>query len=240
MRKVFLIVFVGISSILKAQDSTSIKVVESPAPKNFSHEIGFNATFLIKQLFSNNPSATLLQLPYQLSYTLGVKDKLGIRLGAGFEQSVLKTVIQGQTTPRTTKFISGSYRLDFCKNIMAYRKISSFAFVGGIFDQTKIETTTITDQTSFGGSLTKSELINSSVSFGAEFGLGLKYSYNKHIAIGIEIPVQVKYTSSKETDKQTVTNNFSTNSTITLTITNTTGMTTKVFLPTSLFIFIKF
>lgn len=238
MKKAIAIVLVCVSTSIIAQDSTATKVQEDPSPKKCSHEIGFNATFLIKQLFSNNPSSTLVQLPYQINYTLGIKDKFGIRLGAGFDQSVLKTSVQGQNTPRTTKFISGSYRLDFCKNVLSYRRISSFVFLGGIFDQSKIETTTISDQTPFGGSLVKSELINAAVSFGGEAGIGLKYSYNKHLALGIEIPVQVKYTTSKEIDKQTITNTFS--SSYTEVITNSTGMTTKVFLPTSIFIIVKF
>ena len=239
MKKTILIVLFGVTSVLKAQDSTATKIQDNaPAVKMVSHEIGFNATFLIKQLFSNNPSATLAQLPYQINYTLGIKDKFGIRVGAGFDQSVLKTNVQGQNTPRTTKFISGSYRLDFCKNVLTYRRISSFVFVGGVFDQTKIETTTISDQTPFGGPLVKSELINAAVSIGGEAGIGLKYSYNKHLALGIELPIQVKYTTSKEIDKQTITDSFS--SSYTEIITNSTGMTTKVFLPTSIFIIVKF
>ena len=104
--------------------------------------------------------------------------------------------------------------------------------------QITTETTTISDQTPFGGSLIKSELINSAVSYGGEAGIGLKYSFNKHLALGIEMPVQVKYTTSKEIDKQTITNTFS--NTYTEVITNSAGMTTKVFLPTSIFIIVKF
>ena len=51
MKKTILIVLIGVSSVLKAQDSTAVKVSEIPAPKKFSHEIAFNGTFLIKQLF---------------------------------------------------------------------------------------------------------------------------------------------------------------------------------------------
>ena len=85
MKKVLAIVLVSISTSIIAQDSTATKVQESPSPKKCSHEIGFNATFLVKQLISNNPAATLTQLPYQLNYTLGIKDKFGIRLGVGFD-----------------------------------------------------------------------------------------------------------------------------------------------------------
>lgn len=238
MKKTILLALIGLSSVLKAQDSTALKIKDGPAPKFFSHEIGFNTVLLIKQLFSNNPSAQLSQLPYQVGYTLGFKSKYGMRIGLGFDQSTQNTSIQGQNEPRTTKVVNGSYRLDLCKTLINYKKISCNGFFGGIADNTTIQTTTVDDQTAFGGSLIKTELTDKSTSYGAEIGLGLKYSFNKHIAVATEVPLQVKYTISSELDKQTVTNSFS--STFTQTITNTNGMSTKIYLPTSLFIIIMF
>ena len=207
------------------------------APKRCTHQVGFNTTLLLKQLLSDNPSSQLLQLPYQVDYTLGF-GKNGVRLGLGFAQSVQKTTVHGQNSPRTTTSMSASYRLDYVRNILDYKKFSSNFFIGGIMEQGELSSNTINDQSSIGGPVTKSEIATSSMGYGGELGIQLKYSFNEHIGIGTELPLQVKYTTAKETDKQTITSG--TFSQFEQTISDSKTVSTKIFLPTSLFLCIKF
>ncbi len=235
MRKTFFLFFVGISGLAYSQDSTSVKASDVSGRK-CTHEIGFNGTFLVKQLISDNPASTLAQLPYLVNYQVGFPNKMGIRVGLGFDQSVQKTSIQGQVAPRTTTVLTGSYRLDLCRQLLNYKKISCGMFFGVIMDHSKLESSTTT-QSSF-GSTTQSDLTNKSVGYGGEIGLGVKFSFNQHIGIGTEIPLQCKYTKTNEFDKQTFTSGGSTSST--QTISDGSLVTTKIFLPTSIFICITF
>lgn len=228
-----LIVFTGVSSVAYCQDSTAVRITPEVNSGKYTHEIGLNGTFLVKQLMSDNPASTLPQLPYVVNYQLGFGGKVGMRVGLGFEQSVQKSSIQGQIQPRTTTFLTGAYRLDICRQLLKYKKFSCGMFFGAILDHTKLETHTTT-QSSF-GTVTTSDLVNTSMGYGGEIGVGVKYSFNEHIGIGTEMPLQCKYTKSEELDIQT-----STGSTSVQTITNSTGVSTKIFLPTSLFICVTF
>jgi hypothetical protein len=105
-------------------------------------------------------------------------------------------------------------------------------------DQANLVTKTTTDQSSVGGPITTNELSSKSSSYGCELGIGIKFSFNEHIGIGTEMPFQVKETKTSETDKQTtVSGSFSS---FNQTITETNGFSSKIFLPTSLFILVTF
>lgn len=231
-RKLSILILIVSSAIVKAQDSIQTKKI--------SHEIGFNSVLLIKQLISNNPSATLEQLPYQVIYSLHINGKYSLRLGLGASQSKIETKIQGLSQPRKTNTMSGAYRLGFGKNFVNYKKFICNAFGDITFDHSNITTNTTTSSGSFPTPTDiNQELKNVSQSKGLEIGFGVKYQFNKHIALYTEVPLQSKQTIIEETDHTT---SFQ-NGTIVdskNTITSSKGSSIKLILPTTLFFMISF
>ena len=188
MKKRICLFFLLISAHCFAQDSV--------ATKKISNEIGVNSVLLIKQVLSNNPSNTLSQLPYQVIYTLHFnKSGIGVRLGLGINQSSTETEIQGLNSPRKTTSFSSSIRLGINKNFVTYKKIVCNAFLDITNDQANSETTTeTTDQ--FNVSTLREKISSKSSSTGGEIGFGVKYCFNKHIALYIETPLQIKFTAT--------------------------------------------
>jgi hypothetical protein len=227
MKKAILCLLIFSSSFLKAQDSIP--------EKRIRHELGFNSVLLIKQIFSNNPNATLPQLPYQVIYTLHFKNKLGVRAGLGITQTRTETAIEGLSSPRITKELISAYRLGINKDFLTYRHITANAFADVVTQQASLSTETETNS----GSFSSRQTIDSKIfSVGPEIGFGIKYTFNKHIALYTEIPLQFLYTTSHETD---VTTNDNSGSSFTETqISNSKGYATKIFLPTTLFLNILF
>lgn len=245
MRTIVAAFLTTISLSLNAQDSALVALPErinpdAPKEKRFTHDLGFNTILLIKQVFSNNPSAQLTQLPYQVGYTLGFGNDLGLRLGVGFNQSVTETDIQGLTEPRKTSVFSGSYRLGINKNFVDYKKIVCNAFFDFTIEHANTNTETVSDISSPPGAFVQSQKFSAkSTSPGAQVGIGVKYCFNKHIALGTEVPVAFKYSMSEETDK-TVTTQFGVETNSEEVISSSTTMTTKIILPTTLFLIIMF
>jgi hypothetical protein len=226
--KRILFVFLAITTVSNAQDSIP--------EKKITHELGFNTILLIKQIASNNPGSALPQLPYQVVYTLNFKDKFGVRAGLGINQSKTETTIFGNPIPRVTTTMASAYRLGVNKNFLNFKHIIANAFVDLTMEQNKISTETET----VSGSFSSREVISADISsFGTEIGFGVKYSFNKHIALYTEVPLQFAFNKSNETDTQTITDSFSGTQTST-TITSSKGYTTKIFLPTTLFLTIIF
>lgn len=233
MKKTLLVIILIASfSIIKAQDSIQAKKI--------SHEIGFNSVLLIKQIISNNPASTLEQLPYQVIYSLNFSTNYSLRLGLGINQNKIETEIQGLNQPRITNTMNGAYRLGLGKNFVSYKKIICNVFGDITFDHSHIKTTTVSTTNTFPSPTDiKQELNNISNSPGFEIGFGLKYQFNKHIALYTETPLQFKQTTTKETDHTTSTQNgFIVDAQST--ITSSKGSSIKVFLPTTLFLMISF
>lgn len=231
MKKTVLIFLTLSSFIATAQDSI-------PKKNPITHELGFNSILLIKQIVSNNPNTTLPQLPYQIIYTLNFRDKFGIRAGLGINQSKTETTILGDPIPRTTTALSSAYRLGISRDFLNFKNLSANVFVDGTIEQTELNTKT---QTSSGGGFISNEDITSkTMAYGPEIGFGLKYSFNKHIALYTEVPLQFVLNSSSETDTQSSTDNFSGNTQTTTTFTSSKGHSIKIFLPTTLFLTVIF
>jgi hypothetical protein len=232
MMKKMLAVICLFSFSLKAQDSLV---------KKFTHEVGFNTILLIKQLISNNANSstsTLPQLPYQLIYTMHYKSLLGVRLGAGFTSTESESIITGQPKPKVTNTSSGAYRLGLNYNFIRYNKFTSNCFVDGIYERNSLKTVTSTTVPAgpFGGTaenIVETQEVTSGG--GISVGLGLKYSFNKHISVYTETPVQIKnlYTSAKESDTTAGVENSTTS-------TSANERTVRIILPTTIFLTISF
>jgi hypothetical protein len=232
MKKVLAIICLLSFGFTRAQDSLV---------KKFKHEVGFNTVLLIKQLISNNANSatsTLPQLPYQLIYTMHYKDLYGFRLGVGFTSTESESIITGQPKPKVTTTSSGAYRAGLNYNFVRYGKITSNCFLDGIYERNSLKTITSTTVPAgpFGGTaenVVETQEVTSGS--GISIGLGLKYSFNKHISVYTEIPVQMKnlYTSAKESDTTAGIENFTTS-------TSANERTVRIILPTTIFLTISF
>jgi hypothetical protein len=196
---------------------------------------------LIKQVFSNNANSstsTLPQLPYQLIYTCHYKDKFGLRIGAGFNSSESESIITGQPKPKVTNTSSGAYRVGLNYNFLHYSKFTCNVFVDGLYERNSLKTVTSTTVAAgpFGGT-TENTVETKEVTSGTglDLGIGLKYSFNKHISVYTETPIQVKnlYTAATESDKTAGVENFTTS-------TSANERTVKIILPTTIFLTISF
>jgi hypothetical protein len=235
MKKVLLLLLLVNTSFSNAQDSI-IQTQDPISQKRITHELGFNSVLLIKQIISNNPATTLPQLPYQVIYTMHFNNKFGIRAGLGINQSRTETTISGLTGPRVTKTISGAYRFGVNRNFLNFKKITCNAFADMTFTHANITTDT---ESSSGTFSSKTSISSKSMSVGPEIGFGIKYSFNKHIALYTEIPLQVTYNQSHDSETQSSFSNGTLVNT-TSTISDSKGYSTRIFLPTTLFLNILF
>jgi hypothetical protein len=165
-----------------------------------------------------------------------LNNKTGIRAGLGISQTRTETQVAGLSSPRITNTVSGSYRFGINRNFLNFKKITCNAFADMTFNHANF--TTETESTS-GSFSSKSKISSKSMALGPEIGFGIKYSFNKHIALYTEIPLLVTYNQSHDSDTQTSFNNGSFIST-TSTISDSKGFSTKIFLPTTLFLNILF
>lgn len=231
MTRALLLLILFTPFALKAQDSTSTK--------KLSHELGFNSVLLVKQLISNNPGSTLDQLPYQLIYTLRFNGtRSGIRAGLGLDQARTETDIQGLVKPRVSKSTELFTRLGYNRDFITHKRIVANWFADAIAETSRTRT-----ETELGGGPFGSTLIDiletEDDGYGLDLGFGVKYKFNEHICIYTEVPLQFKYTTSRETDRQLAVDSGSSTQTDVV-ITEGSGIFTKIFLPTTVFLNITF
>lgn len=219
--------FVLFSTFMNAQDSAKV----------LSHEIGFNTVSLIKQVVSNNPTAaTIQQLPYDIFYNLYYQDLIGLRVGLGYTQQHNETAISGQLIPRTTNQSALNLRVGLSYNFVRSKKLTLNCFGDVILEKIKAETVSTTTMQTFGNPIetvyTKS---NDQIDgIGAQIGVGVKYNIIKHLSVYIEVPfvfVTEKTTSSFFTTQVGVVPDP------TIPVVNSQ---TKVFLPTTVYLILKF
>lgn len=229
MKKILLAFLVAVPFFLNAQDTATFHPIKN--------ELGVNTVLLIKQLVSNNPSQTLNMLPYQLIYTRYLNNKYGIRAGIGITQSNTKTRIEGNSNPRETSDITLDARLGGNRQLISHKKISATVFADAVSSYASLKTHTVSN---FGGNHTVTDdLRYSSLGFGGQAGFGVKFSFNRHIALYTEVPVQVLASSSDETHNQVVVNSTIGTSTTT-TISSSNSVSTQILLPTTVFLTIMF
>ena len=227
MKKAFLLFLAIMPFAVMAQDSTS-------AGKRFTQELGVNSVLLVKQLISNDPDATLEQLPYQVIYTLqSNRTKMGFRAGLGLTASKTETEIQGLNKPRVITSTSFAMRAGVNKNFLSHKRIVANSFIDVITSRNFSRTET---QTSLGpGASIITILENNNNAFGLDLGFGVKYKFNQHISLYTEVPLQIAATTSSSYDSQIVQGGGNTT-----TISKGSGFDTRIFLPTTLFLVISF
>lgn len=225
MKKTLLSICLMMALFFNAQDSTKV----------FQHELGFNAVGLIKQIISNNPSSTLSQLPYQIIYSLN-KDKMGIRTGVGVFMGSSKTELNGQTEPRTNNNLSLNSRLGFSYNFLNANKFVFNAFADGLFNYNTSKTVNSFTTTQFPTSTvtTKTTSEDLTTGIGGEIGFGIKYNFTKHLSLYTETPLQFVSSNTKSTVK------VEKSGTLTQTTDKFYNQGVSIFLPTTLFLILRF
>ena len=224
-------VFLAFAIMASGQDSVNTE-------RKLTHEIGFNSVLLIKQLISNNPSNTLDQLPYQLIYTMGFNEsRYGLRAWIGLDQLYTETMIDGQTEPRKTNALQLDGRLGVNYNFLKAGNWTGNFFADGVFSKSDLKSVTVTE---FPFGDIQEETFERDVNgVGGQIGVGLKYSLHKNVALYVEVPIQVIAEQSRETDSVKF---IQGNQVIseTTNISKSDGVSTTIFLPTTLFLTITF
>ena len=222
-----ILIFLLLSGITKSQDST----------KTINQEIGFNTVLLIKQLFSNNPSSTLSQLPYSVFYNIYFKDQIGIRVGLGLNNYKTKSSVEGQNTPRETTQKNTALRIGVSYNFVKYNRLTLNAFGDGIYQNNSFNT--VDTQTLTNGPVNTTSITTLSsdktTGIGAQVGVGIKYTIYKHLSAYIEVPI----TFVAQTTNSDVTTTR-TNYPVVKNTTKSTYNSTSIFLPTTLYLVLRF
>ena len=216
-----------LANSIKAQDS--VKVI--------NQEIGFNTVLLIKQLISNNPSNTLDQLPYSVFYNLYYKDKIGLRVGLGLSNSKDQTTIDGQNTPRTTKSNELDLRTGISYNFIKHNRITLNTFVDALILQSKTETVNTRTTQTFPNPVEKITTTSTDKTTGSGFqvGVGVKFNIYKHLSIYAEVPLSFMATTTTSSVNISEAGQPSE-----ITKTTSTNSYSKITLPTTLYLVLRF
>lgn len=228
MKKLLIIgLSVAFSIALSAQDSTKV----------LRHEIGFNAVSIVKQLISNNPSATLPQLPYDVFYNLYFIPQINMRLGFGISNSKTEVSVEGQVLPRTTEVVNLDGRAGFSYNFVRQKQLTFNAFADFLYHNSGSKTVNTQTTQVFGNPVDVITVLTSDITkgMGAQIGAGIKYNIYKHLSLYAEVPISIL--SSKTTSKVNISSNSFPSSNTTTSSKNTT---TRIFLPTTIYLVLRF
>lgn len=255
MKLTALALFTLIAAYGRSQDVTTPTPADSTisahkdkdekSEKNIHHEIGVNATYFMKQVFSLS-SNTLPTQPYQLTYKLIAGKKIAGRLGIGADMSSQNTTVSGSTTPRQTNNsnvfgrIGVEYRKQVSRHFLAYAGID---FVTQLINS---KTTTSTDPGSGGGSGFSQTVVTTDKNngFGGGPVLGIQYYINKRMSLYTEMPITFLTGHKSETVSTTTINNGggfgNPTTTYDSNITNSTTNDFSIMVPVTLYFAVKF
>lgn len=250
MRKLYITLSLIASVVaLRAQQADSAKAVN---PVN--HEVGFNATMLLKQVFniSNN---TLPMLPYDITYKR-IRGTHALRIGGGLEfttQSVAQTgTLLGSSTPRpedNVKTYNNTFGTDlrggFEWRFAAERRVLMYVGVDLVGGYSLISSQSQTaNQNTFNGDYFYNRVTSAVnlINAGAGPVVGLQVGLSKRLGLFTEIPVYFVYyqeTDRTDTYARSIVNGVS-NYTITITeefeSSTTRGFKTNVSLPVTFYL----
>ncbi len=226
MKKILALLCFVVSLTASAQDSTAV----------WNHEIGFNTVSLIKQVISNNPSATLEQLPYDVFYNLYSKDKIGFRLGLGLVNRHESVDITGQMDPRTTDQLNLNIRAGVSYNFVKSGHITLNGFADFVTERFKRETANTFTSQSIQSPIENNKLVTTdrTTGYGAQVGVGVKYNIYKHLSIYAEVPMV--FLSESVTSDVTLTNSSGINNTYS----SSDKSSTRIIIPTTIYLVLRF
>ena len=230
----FKLIFIALLSTftVNAQDS----LVTKKRTPFLNHEIGFNTVYLVKQIISNNPSATLPQLPYVLFYNIYYKNILGVRLGAGATNTTTNTSISGQVDAKSNTNKSYDFRAGLSYNFIHQNRLTANVFADFVVNQTNVKSSNTSVTQSFPNPQTTLTVKSTDVTKGqgAQAGIGVKYKLLKNLSLYAEVPIS--YITTKTTAELSVDESGITDKT---TSTNT-GSSLLITLPTTVYLVLTF
>ncbi len=185
----FLIIF--LASPLFAQEVPDVE--EARPSVDISHEIGLNATSLLKQII-NLSDTTIATSPYLVTYKLMFNNKIGLRCGLGAKYKRSEDTVDGfdDSTVNTErafdvrlgvewqKQLAGKWRLAFGGDVIAGSSLDK------IVVDTGFDVVTFKDETS---------------SYGAGPVLGLYFDINKSISLYTEAAAYFTTTESSSSQQ---------------------------------------
>ena len=189
--KLLLCLFFIANLSLFGQDSTKL----------IRHEFGFNTVSLVKQLFSNNPTNTLEQLPYDIYYNFYFNPTIDMRVGLGFRNITTSTEIEGQSDPRKTTDQNFNLRLGIGNDFVRYKSLTLNAFADVLYKSATLASANTTTTQGFPNPVSIIKTTTSDVTrgVGIQAGLGAKYNLIKNLSIYIEVPLGFMYDRTAST-----------------------------------------
>lgn len=228
MKKIIIVALSVIcSSVLSAQDTTKV----------LRHEIGFNAVSIVKQLISNNPASTLPQLPYAVFYNLYFTPQINMRLGFGISNTKTEVSVEGQVLPRTTNNVNMDGRAGVSYNFVRQNRLTFNAFADVLYHNSGAKTVNTQTTQVFGNPVDVITIITSDITtgIGGQIGAGVKYNIYKHLSIYAEVPISI--VSAETVSKVDISSSsFPTTSTVT----KSKNKSTNIFLPTTIYLVLRF
>jgi opacity protein-like surface antigen len=230
----FKIILLSLFATLTANAQDSL-VAKKRTPF-LNHEIGFNTIYLIKQVISNNPSATLPQLPYSLFYNIYYKNIVGVRLGVGATNTTTKTAISGQVDAKTNTNKSYDLRAGLSYNFIKQNRLTANVFADFIVNQTNVKNSNTTTAQVFPNPQTTLTVNSTDVTKGqgAQAGIGVKYKLLKNLSLYAEVPIS--YITTKTTAELSVDESGVTDKTTS----TSSGNNLQITLPTTVYLVLTF
>ena len=179
-----------------AQYSHAQEVVTAPStsietPKvKLQHEVGINATFLVKQLLSFGANNSIPISPYIFLYKLTYKGH-GIRLGAGGNSVGLTEKQATFADTKTIVYESINARIGYEYQHPLGEKWTSWIGLDAVYGNS------ISKNISDSG-FDRVTLSNGISNKGGALALGVQYNINKHFSIATEATVQATYQINAE------------------------------------------
>lgn len=249
MKLTALALFALIAAYGKAQNATNtdgpadttVYVQKDHSEKAIHHEIGVNATYFIKQVFSLSNNILPTQ-PYQLTYKLIAGKKIAGRLGIGADMSTSNTTVSGSSVPRQTSNSNVFGRLGVECRKQVGRHFLAYAGIDFVTQLINSKTTTSSGANNPGFSQTV-VTTDKNNAFGGGPVLGIQYYINKRMSLYTEMPITFLTGKSSETVSTTTTsNNGFGNPTTTFQsdITNSTNNDFSIAVPVTIYFAVKF
>ena len=238
-----------------AQDTTKKDITKKC---KFNHEVGINATLLLKQVFnlSNNTFPTL---PYDLTYKLirnnnkwAVRAGVGVTMNNSSVSSTTTSTNQNQISgpneivPTTTNSTNIFYRVGWERRYAIDSRIIAFAGFdfAGQYGTSNSQSSNVFNNLPGSYSYTKTTDNTSTMMYGGGPVAGIQFFLTKRLSLFTEIPIYFFYSTQKEvTDNYQ--NQLDSNSGTYISSDNqqiqaTKGSKLSITLPVTLYLAIKF
>jgi hypothetical protein len=178
-----------------AQYSNAQEVIAPPPPPEtpkikLQHEVGINATLLVKQFLSFGANSNIPISPYIFAYKLTRKGH-GIRLGAGVTSVSLTETQETFADTKTITNESINARFGYEYQHLLGEKWTSWVGLDAVYGNM------INKNISDSG-FDRVTLSNGISNKGGALALGLQYNINKHLSIATEANVQATYQINAE------------------------------------------